>query len=73
MQYQSECRNALESVVNISKSFQKAFMDVMKLFMGRVNEQVQHEVKLQQKSKELILRSRKFQFFPWPAVDLQLD
>ena len=23
MQYQSECRNALESVVNISKSFQK--------------------------------------------------
>ena len=42
-------------------------------FVGRVNEQVQHEVKLQQKSKELILRSRKFQFFPWPAVDLQLD
>ena len=41
--------------------------------IGRVNEQVQHEVKLQQKSKELILRSRKFQFFPWPAVDLQLD
>ena len=30
MQYQSECRNALESVVNISKSFQKVFMDAMK-------------------------------------------
>ena len=26
MQYQSECWNALESVVNISKSFQKVFM-----------------------------------------------
>ena len=34
MQYQSECRNALESVVNISKSFQKVFMDAMKLFMA---------------------------------------
>ena len=34
MQYQSECRNALESAVNISKSFQKAFMDAMKLFMA---------------------------------------
>lgn len=34
MQYQSECRNALESAVNISKSFQKVFMDAMKLFMA---------------------------------------
>ena len=34
MQYQSECRNALESVVNISKSFHKVFMDAMKLFMA---------------------------------------
>ena len=34
MQYQSECRNALESAVNISKSFQKVFMDTMKLFMA---------------------------------------
>lgn len=34
MQYHSECRNALESVVNISKSFQKVFMDAMKLFMA---------------------------------------
>ena len=34
MQYQSECRNALESTVNISKSFQKVFMDAMKLFMA---------------------------------------
>ena len=34
MQYQSECRNALESVVNISKSFQKVFMDAIKLFMA---------------------------------------
>ena len=34
MQYQSECRNALESVINISKSFQKVFMDAMKLFMA---------------------------------------
>ena len=33
MQYQSECRNALESAVNISKSFQKVFMDAMKLFI----------------------------------------
>ncbi len=37
MQYQSECRNALESVVNISKSFQKVFMDAMKLFMAIPN------------------------------------
>ena len=34
MQYQSECRNALESVVNISKSFQKVFMNAIKLFMA---------------------------------------
>lgn len=34
MQYQSECRNALESVVNVSKSFQKVFMDAIKLFMA---------------------------------------
>ena len=34
MQYQSECMNALESVVNISKSFQKVFMDAIKLFMA---------------------------------------
>ena len=34
MQYQSECRNALEPVVNISKSFQKVFMDAIKLFMA---------------------------------------
>ena len=34
MQYQSECRNALESVVNISKSFQKVFMDAIKFFMA---------------------------------------
>ena len=33
MQYQSEYRNVLESVVNISKSFQKVFMDAIKLFM----------------------------------------
>ena len=40
MQYQSECRNALESVVNVSKSFQKVFMDAIKWFMaipGRIN------------------------------------
>ena len=34
MQYQSECRNALESVVNISKSFQKVSMNAIKLFMA---------------------------------------
>ena len=35
MQYQSECmNNALESVVNISKSLQKVFMDAIKLFMA---------------------------------------
>ena len=33
MQYQSECRNALESVIDISKSFQKVLMDAIKLFM----------------------------------------
>lgn len=34
MQYQSKCRNALELIVNISKTFQKVFMDVIKLFMS---------------------------------------
>lgn len=34
MQHQSECKNVLESVVNISKSFQKVFMDAIKLFMA---------------------------------------
>lgn len=34
MQYQSECKNALKSVVNIRKSFQKLFMDTIKLFMA---------------------------------------
>lgn len=34
MQYQSEYRNALESVVNINKSFQKVFMDAINLFMA---------------------------------------
>ncbi len=33
MQYQSECRSALKSVVNIRKPFEKTFMDTMKLFM----------------------------------------
>ena len=37
MQYQSECRTALKSVVNISKPFEKAFMDTMKLFMAIPN------------------------------------
>ena len=37
MQNKSECRNALESVVNISKSFQKVFMDAMKFFMAIPN------------------------------------
>ena len=27
MQYQSECRTALKSVVNLSKPFEKTFMD----------------------------------------------
>lgn len=34
MQYQSECRNALELIINISKSFQKVFMDAIKLFIA---------------------------------------
>lgn len=34
MQYQSECRSALKSVVNICKPFEKTFMDAMKLFMA---------------------------------------
>ena len=34
MQYQSECQSALKSVVNISKPFEKTFMDTMKLFMA---------------------------------------
>ena len=33
---------------------------------------MQHEIKLQQKSKELILRGRKIQFLPRPAVQLEL-
>ena len=33
MQYQSECLSALKSVVNIHKTFEKTFMDTMKLFM----------------------------------------
>lgn len=34
MQYQFECRNALKSAVNIGKSFQKVFIDAIKLFMA---------------------------------------
>ena len=34
MQYLSERRNTLESVVNISKYFQKVLMDAIKLFMA---------------------------------------
>ena len=37
MQYQSECRTVLKSVVNISKPFEKTFMDTMKLFMAIPN------------------------------------
>ena len=40
MQYQSECLEALKSVANIRKPFEKVFMDAMKLFMaipGRIN------------------------------------
>ena len=40
MQYQSECLEALKSVANIGKPFEKVFMDAMKLFMaipGRIN------------------------------------
>ena len=37
MQYQSECQMALKSVVNISKPFEKTFMDTMKLFMAIPN------------------------------------
>ncbi len=37
MQYQSECRMALKSVSNISKPFEKTFMDTMKLFMAIPN------------------------------------
>lgn len=37
MQYQSECQSALKSVVNISKPFEKTFMDTMKLFMAIPN------------------------------------
>ena len=37
MQYQSECRTALKSVVNLSKPFEKTFMDAMKLFMAIPN------------------------------------
>ena len=38
MQYQSECRTALKSVVNLSKPFEKTFMDAMKLFMAIPNQ-----------------------------------
>ena len=34
MQYQSECLEALKSVANIGKPFEKVFMDAMKLFMA---------------------------------------
>lgn len=34
MQYQSECQEALKSVANVSKPFEKVFMDAMKLFMA---------------------------------------
>ena len=34
MQYQSECQKALKSVVNIHKTFEKTFMDALKLFMA---------------------------------------
>ena len=40
MQYQSECLEALKSAANISKPFEKVFMDTLKLFMaipGKVN------------------------------------
>ena len=40
MQYQSECLEALKSAAKISKSFEKVFMDTLKLFMaipGKVN------------------------------------
>ena len=37
IQYQSECQMALKSVVNISKPFEKTFMDTMKLFMAIPN------------------------------------
>lgn len=33
-QYQSECHKALKSVSNLSKPFEKVFMDTMKLFMA---------------------------------------
>ena len=34
---------------------------------------MQHEVKLQQKFKELVFRGGEIQFFPRPAVYLQLN
>lgn len=40
MQYQSEYRNTIESVVNMSKYFTNVFMGVIKLFMtipGHIN------------------------------------
>lgn len=40
MQHQSECLEALKSVANIHKPFEKVFMDAMKLFMvipNRIN------------------------------------
>lgn len=33
MQYRSECQTALKSVVNISETFKKVFMNAMNLFM----------------------------------------
>ena len=37
MQYQSECLEALKSVANIGKPFEKVFMDAMKLFMAFIS------------------------------------
>lgn len=37
MQYQSEYYTVLKPVINISKSFEKIFMDTMKLFMAILN------------------------------------
>ena len=43
MQYQSESLEALKSVANIGKPFEKVFMDAMKLFMaipGRITKSI---------------------------------
>ena len=42
-----------------SKYFQFSKILIFTGHSGRVNEQVQHEIKLQQKFKELVLRGRK--------------